>query len=1343
MRITNKMMSNNSLININGNKEYLDRLNTQMATEKKITRPSDDPIVAIRALRLRSDLSQVTQYYGANVPDAQSWVSVTQKAIDSTMDMLSSMRALCNQGANGTNTTAEREKIYEALKGYKGQIYLNGNTTTAGRTVFTGYRTGEKLTFTEDTEADYRGIADTFNAKDVMKNTYVETQVSPDNINSLKVGKSVGNVTEVGLIEINGKTGIVEKDTSGDYKTPLNLDGKDYDVSKEGEVTLPYNGTITNKVTKYTEVSLLGKTQYLADGVKEFTGDDSKKYIIDGDGNIRENYENTVISPPDAKVETFGTIKIDGQVVQLRKPTFSVNGKSYKVVADLTGTHVYRDYDPNETIGILDVESRQIDIGGSLYPDPALTRDPVTGKFPVTQFSIGSTTYEVDKDGVVFEISTNPDEPNQPIGVLDKVAWQIKIGDKLYPDPPTNTQFSVGDTTYEVDNGVVYKKSTYIGDATGEVYIATIDGKEYTLEKDSGSFKDLTADGVVYGFDNSYPSNVEVIKKYSSEVYGSAVQVEGVDINSNIYVVEKSAGGHYGNITVDDVVYTIDVDTEGKVTKAFKTIGKLEDGGKITIGVTDYTVKKDVNGHYGVISTPDKTYMVSDSGEVTEVENGELTVKEDKVNRIRLSYDNISGSVTTGPNEGWDGDELDTVTNLSASDDDYGKYFNKDGTLNDAGRAWSDEVTIDGMKVTLKFNEPFDQTFKFDPEYTKTDIKSSTSVSVDANTNSIKVGIKVVSGNLTYTITKDTSGNYSVDKGASVKADSSGNLTLTIPGPNGTKDIYTEIVVKNDGSEITSAGKYKKIGEINYWIDPYSSDHVESKVTLAGDENEFTVKIDGSTYTIKKDGSDYTADNGATVTVGNTGNLTVTIPGSNGTKDNYTEVIVKPSPLTTVEAKERTLTAKQIRGYTYGGTGEHSGDLRGKAFGTKTSDTTELVYRTELSQTASIPQKSVTTDPVDGLQSFEIKYGSTTYTIKKFKDEGRWFAVDGSGDAIHTIKVTQNTDKSFTIEEDTSSSTPGVPKTAKVFNVSANGRTVTSYYCEHKLDVQITDSTSAVAVKDGKELTAYQYLALDPNDKNSDPVAAEKIYLLADTGELVFGSNIANTLSSLKDIDGVDTISIKYDKDKFDEGDLRPEHYFDCVELTGKDTIVDPTVYDNHNQEIKYTVGANQNIQINTNAEDVFDTQIKRELDDILRAIDDYNQAEEKVNKLKEMQQDTNTYDEEAQKKITVLLDAANKELDFYQNKLQKSYETGITSFKNFYEQANLANTNCGTIDSRLTLISNRLMEQKATVTTLASENENVDITNIAVEVKEAELVYNAALMATGKISQHSLVDYI
>ena len=54
MRMTNKIMQNNSLYNINNNKVLQDKLSTQMSTQKKLTRPSDDPVVAIRALRLRT-----------------------------------------------------------------------------------------------------------------------------------------------------------------------------------------------------------------------------------------------------------------------------------------------------------------------------------------------------------------------------------------------------------------------------------------------------------------------------------------------------------------------------------------------------------------------------------------------------------------------------------------------------------------------------------------------------------------------------------------------------------------------------------------------------------------------------------------------------------------------------------------------------------------------------------------------------------------------------------------------------------------------------------------------------------------------------------------------------------------------------------------------------------------------------------------------------------------------------------------------------------------------------------------------------------------------------------------
>ncbi|MBR6486695.1 MAG: hypothetical protein IKT17_08410 [Lachnospiraceae bacterium] len=78
------MMTSNTKNNININKLNEDRLNTQISTGQVISRPSEDPVVAIRALRLNTNLSQLTQYYKKNIPDAQAWLNVTETALKQT-----------------------------------------------------------------------------------------------------------------------------------------------------------------------------------------------------------------------------------------------------------------------------------------------------------------------------------------------------------------------------------------------------------------------------------------------------------------------------------------------------------------------------------------------------------------------------------------------------------------------------------------------------------------------------------------------------------------------------------------------------------------------------------------------------------------------------------------------------------------------------------------------------------------------------------------------------------------------------------------------------------------------------------------------------------------------------------------------------------------------------------------------------------------------------------------------------------------------------------------------------------------------------------------------------------
>lgn len=151
MRITNRMMTNNMLSNINTNKNKLSALEEQYSTGKKIQKPSEDPIVAVRALKLRTNLAELNQYYEKNIPDAKSWMDVTESALKTVDDVLRQMNTYCVQGANDTLTKSDRNSIASNLQELKDQIYQEGNSNYAGRYVFTGYKTDTSLVFAENT----------------------------------------------------------------------------------------------------------------------------------------------------------------------------------------------------------------------------------------------------------------------------------------------------------------------------------------------------------------------------------------------------------------------------------------------------------------------------------------------------------------------------------------------------------------------------------------------------------------------------------------------------------------------------------------------------------------------------------------------------------------------------------------------------------------------------------------------------------------------------------------------------------------------------------------------------------------------------------------------------------------------------------------------------------------------------------------------------------------------------------------------------------------------------------------------------------------------------------------
>ena len=115
MRVTNHMVTNSSLRNMQKSMQRVSNLNQQVTTGKKISAPSEDPVVAIRALKLRTTCDQLDQYKTKNIPDAISWLDTTQTSIQNIYDRLQDVYVYCEQGATDTYQTTDRSTIINEL----------------------------------------------------------------------------------------------------------------------------------------------------------------------------------------------------------------------------------------------------------------------------------------------------------------------------------------------------------------------------------------------------------------------------------------------------------------------------------------------------------------------------------------------------------------------------------------------------------------------------------------------------------------------------------------------------------------------------------------------------------------------------------------------------------------------------------------------------------------------------------------------------------------------------------------------------------------------------------------------------------------------------------------------------------------------------------------------------------------------------------------------------------------------------------------------------------------------------------------------------------------------------
>ncbi|APT45137.1 flagellar hook-associated protein FlgL [Bacillus safensis] len=198
MRVTQGMISQNSLRNISKSYEKLSKINEQAQTGKRFTKTSDDPVAAVKSLQYSTALFRNEQYKN-NLNEAQNWIDTSETSVTEIIDIMSNIRDKVLDAANGTKQPEDLAAIGVEIGQMKNQIIDAMNTQMLGKFVFNGTNTNVKPVV-ENADGTY-----TFNFENYTDANAVQANISDGitlNVNSNPISAFGGQANGQNVIEM-------------------------------------------------------------------------------------------------------------------------------------------------------------------------------------------------------------------------------------------------------------------------------------------------------------------------------------------------------------------------------------------------------------------------------------------------------------------------------------------------------------------------------------------------------------------------------------------------------------------------------------------------------------------------------------------------------------------------------------------------------------------------------------------------------------------------------------------------------------------------------------------------------------------------------------------------------------------------------------------------------------------------------------------------------------------------------------------------------------------------------------------------------------------------------------
>jgi flagellar hook-associated protein 3 FlgL len=140
MRLTNAIMYNNALFNLNLQNQQMLQDSQQASSGKAINSPSDNPIGAAQSIQFQSTINFADQYMTLG-QQATGNLSTAEGAITTVNDIMANVVGLATQAANGTQNADTRKITATSIDSFLQQIIQIGNTKIGSNFIFGGRQT--------------------------------------------------------------------------------------------------------------------------------------------------------------------------------------------------------------------------------------------------------------------------------------------------------------------------------------------------------------------------------------------------------------------------------------------------------------------------------------------------------------------------------------------------------------------------------------------------------------------------------------------------------------------------------------------------------------------------------------------------------------------------------------------------------------------------------------------------------------------------------------------------------------------------------------------------------------------------------------------------------------------------------------------------------------------------------------------------------------------------------------------------------------------------------------------------------------------------------------------------